>query len=333
MPLNPADIADLAERLERAELGARALTKITDDHPDMDWEDAYAIQNEIRQRKIDSGHRIVGFKAGLTSRAKMRQMGLDKSVYGFLADYFAVAEGGSVATEELIHPKVEPEIAFVLKEPLRGPGCHIGHVLAATDFILPAIEIVDSRYRNYDFDLPSVIADNSSSARFVLGSRAVRPDAVDIRTLGIIMEVNGDAVAYGAAAAVLGHPAASVAMIANQLAQSGEEIPAGAIILTGGITEAISVGAGDHIALHIQALGSVSISMDLRRGRRENMPFAQITLLEGRTEEQKRAVIKKVTQALCEAVDAPPENVRVWIVEVSDTNWGIGGAPVKDLGR
>ena len=259
MSLDPEIIKSLAEHIEHAELEAEAIVKVTAEHPDMDWQDAYDIQWEIRRRKLERGNRMVGFKAGLTSRAKMQQMGIDQSVWGFLADYFAVDDGGTARIDELIHPKVEPEIAFVLGKPLQGPGCHIGSVLAATDFILPAIEIVDSRYRNYDFDLPSVIADNCSSSRFVLGSRAVRPDALDLRTLGVVMEVNGEIVSTGAGAAVLGHPAASVAMIANQLTERGEEIPAGAVILTGGVTEAVAVKTGDHVTVHVQGLGPVSV--------------------------------------------------------------------------
>ena len=146
--LTPDTIAHLAAHLERAELEAFAVDKITDDHPGMDEDDAYAIQHEIRRRKIGRGARIVGYKAGLTSRAKMRQMGVETPSYGFLADYFAVPDGGEVAMAELIHPKVEPELAFVTKAPLRGPSCHMAQVLAATDFVLPAVEIIDSRDAN-----------------------------------------------------------------------------------------------------------------------------------------------------------------------------------------
>jgi 2-oxo-3-hexenedioate decarboxylase len=159
----------------------------------------------------------------------------------------------------MIHPKVEPEIAFVTKAALRGPGCHIGAVLAATDFVLPAIEIIDSRYRDFKFDLKSVIADNCSSARFVVGGRIAAVADVDLRTLGVVMEKNGEIVAMGAGAAVLGHPAAAIAMLANSLAERGEEIPAGSLILSGGITEAVSVAPGDNVTLRIQSLGSTSI--------------------------------------------------------------------------
>ena len=198
-------------------------------------------------------------KAGVTSRAKMKQVGIDTPSYGFLADDFAVPDGGEVVTGELIHPRVEPEFAFVLKRDLEGPGCHVGAVLAATDFVMPALEIIDSRYENFKFDLASVIADNSSSARFVLGGRCRSVDELDLATTGLVMEKNGEPVAFGAGAAVLNHPAAAVALIANLLARRGEKLSAGDVVLTGGVTEAVPVKAGDHVRLRIQDLGSVSV--------------------------------------------------------------------------
>lgn len=259
MNLNEATIAKLAAHLEACELEARDTVKITDEYPEMDWDDAYAIQNAVRQRKIARGTRIVGLKAGLTSQAKMKQMGVTTPVFGYLADYFTVPEGGEVNCKELIHPKVEPEIVFVTKAPLRGPGCHIGAVLAATDFILPGIEVIDSRYRDFKFDLKSVIADNTSASRYVIGGRMRSPAEVDMRTLGLVLEKNGEPVAFGAGAAVVGHPAAAVAMLANHLGARGEEIPAGSMILSGGVTEAVAVGPGDHVSLRMQDMGSVSL--------------------------------------------------------------------------
>ena len=259
MKLDQETIAGLAEHLENAELQAHDVVKITDAHPEMDWDDAYAIQAEILRRKLARGNRVVGLKAGLTSHAKMKQMGVDTPCFGFLVDTFSVADGGEIKVGELIHPKVEPEIAFVLKRALKGPGCHIGAVLAATDFVMPGIEIIDSRYRDFKFDLKSVIADNCSSSRFVLGGQAVPVDELDLRTLGVVMEKNGEIVGIGAGAAVLGHPAAAIAMLANHLGARGEEIPAGTMILSGGVTEAVAVKAGDNVNLRIQSLGSTSV--------------------------------------------------------------------------
>lgn len=262
MALNEQTIERLAEHLENCQLQVRDTPKITDEHPGMDWDDAYAIQDAILARKLSRGARVVGLKAGLTSHAKMRQMGVTDPVFGFLVDDYAVAEGAAVDTRALIHPKVEPEIAFVLKHALKGPGCHIGAVLAATDYVLPGIEVIDSRYRDFKFDLKSVIADNTSAARFVVGGRAVRPEGVDLRTVGVVLEKNGQPVALGAGAAVLGHPAAAIAMLANHLGRRGREIPAGSLILSGGVTEAVAVAAGDSVSLRVQGMGCTNLRFD-----------------------------------------------------------------------
>ncbi|WP_416053213.1 2-oxo-3-hexenedioate decarboxylase [Cupriavidus basilensis] len=259
MHLTQDTIQQLAEHLENAERNREPVRKITDTHPDMDWDDAYAIQDAIRARKQARGTRIAGLKMGLTSFAKMRQMGVTDPVYGFLTDYGACMDGGAIDTASLIHPKVEAEIAFVLKHPLKGPGCHIGDVLAATDFVLPAVEVIDSRYENFRFDLKSVIADNTSSARFVVGGTHRSAEGIDLKNLGVVLEKNGEVVATAAGAAVLGHPASSVAMLANMLGARGRELPAGTFIMTGGVTEAIAVAAGDNITVRYQHLGTVSM--------------------------------------------------------------------------
>ncbi len=259
MNLDTTLIQALAERLETCELQARDTLKVTLDHPEMDWDDAYAIQDEILRRKLARGARVAGLKAGLTSYAKMRQMGVETPIFGFLTDTFLVPDGGDCRHAELIHPKVEPEIVFVTKAPLAGPGCTIAEVLAATDFVLAGIEVIDSRYRDFKFDLKSVVADNCSSSRFVVGGIMREPRDLDLRTTGVVMEKNGRIVSVGAGAAVLGHPANAVAMLADHLGRRGQSIPAGTLILTGGITEAVAVDPGDHVALHMQGMGSVSV--------------------------------------------------------------------------
>ena len=259
MTLDAATIASLARQLEDAETNRAPITKITDAYPDLDWDDAYAIQNAIRQSKVDAGARIAGLKAGLTSKAKMKQMGVEEPVFGFLCDYGAYPDGGEIAMDQFIAPRIEAEIAFVTNAELAGPGCHLGQVLAATEFVMPAVEILDSRYENFRFDLISVVADNTSAAGFVTGGRARQVGDVDLRTLGLVVEKNGKVVEVGAGAAVLGHPAESVAVLANSLARRDEVIPAGTFIMTGGITAAISVERGDNIAVRFQDLGSVSM--------------------------------------------------------------------------
>lgn len=259
MRLDVGTIQKLAEHLEGCELEARDTVKITEAHPGLSFDDAYRVQEEIRRRKLARGGRVVGLKAGLTSRAKMKQMSVEAPVFGFLSDGFVVPDGGEVRVSELIHPKVEPEIVMVTRAPLRGPGCHIAAVLAATDFVLAGLEVIDSRYRDFKFDLPSVVADNCSSSRFAVGGQMTRAAGLDLRTLGVVMEKNGQIVGIGAGAAVLGHPASAVAALANHLGARGEEIPAGAMILTGGVTEAVPVKAGDHVTVRVQHLGAVSL--------------------------------------------------------------------------
>lgn len=259
MTLSDTTLQQLALHLDGCRQQARDTVKITDQHPDMDWEDAYKIQDRILQLHLDRGERVAGLKCGLTSHAKMKQMGVTEPVFGFLVDTFAVAPGDAVDTRALIHPKVEPEIVFVLKQELRGPGCHVGAVLAATDFVMAGIEVIDSRYRDFKFDLKSVIADNTSAARFVVGGRARSVDAVDLRTCGVVLEKNGQPVALGAGAAVLGHPAAAVAALANHLGRRGRSIPAGTMILSGGVTEAVAVAPGDHVQLRVQGMGAVGL--------------------------------------------------------------------------
>lgn len=259
MKLDSKTILALAEHLENAELNARDVTKITDDHPDMDWDDAYAIQDEIRRRKEARGNRTAGLKCGLTSFAKMKQMGVETPVFGFVSDYMSRPDGSEIRVSELIHPKVEAEICIVTKAPLRGPGCHVGTVMAAVDFVLPAVEVIDSRYRDFKFDLKSVIADNTSSSRFVVGGRPRDLDELDLRTLGVVLEINGEVRTMAAGAAVLGHPLAAVAMLANHLGARGQEIPAGTFVMTGGVTEALAVQPGDAVSVRFQDLGTVSM--------------------------------------------------------------------------
>jgi 2-oxo-3-hexenedioate decarboxylase len=259
MTLSTSQIAELAAHLDAAQGENRDVVKITDRYPEMDMQDAYAVQNQILKLKIERGEKVIGLKAGLTSPGKMQQMGVDTPIFGFMTDSYVVQDASEVCIADLIHPKVEPEIAFFTKAPIRGPGCHIGTVLAATDFVMPAIEVIDSRYRDFKFDLVSVIADNTSAARFVVGGKATRVADLDLATLGVVMEKNGRVEMVGAGAAVVGHPATAVAMLANHLAAYGQEIPAGSIILSGGVTEAIAVQAGDSISVQVQELGGVTM--------------------------------------------------------------------------
>jgi 2-oxo-3-hexenedioate decarboxylase len=258
MALDRKIIEKLAKHCEDAEINVKEITKITDDYPEMTYKDAYDIQWAARALKEARGTKIVGMKMGLTSQAKMKQMGVPNPCYGYLADYFACGDNSVIKIDELIHPKIEAEIAFVLKDDLVGPGCHIGDVLAATDFIMPAIEVIDSRYKDFKFDLKSVIADNSSSSRYITGGESKSVQDIDLKTLGVVLQINGETMEVAAGAAVLGHPATSIAMLANMMGERGETLKAGSFILSGAITSAHTVNKGDNITVMFQNLGTLT---------------------------------------------------------------------------
>ena len=239
MALETGTIRKLAEQLEDAELQAYDVTMITADYPDMDWDDAYAIQDEIRRRKEARGSKITGLKAGLTSFAKMKQMGVETPVFGFVADYMGKPDGGEIKTSELIHPKVEAEICIVTKSDLEGPGAPSPRSWRPpTSCCRPS----RSSTRATGTSSSTSRASSPTTPPHPASSSAAEPAAsaeLDLRTLGVVLEKNGEIVATATAAAVLGNPLAAVAMMANHLTARGQLIPAGTFIMTGGVTEAI----------------------------------------------------------------------------------------------
>jgi 2-oxo-3-hexenedioate decarboxylase len=259
LTLTPQDIAHLTDRIAHAQRTATAIPKLTDDFPGMTMADGYAVQLELRRRWLAEGLRQTGWKAGLTSKAKMQQMGVHVPAIGFLMADMARPENSAVRTDDLVHPRVECEVAFVTRKRLAGPQVSRAEVLDATDFVLPAIEIIDSRFSGFKFDLPSVVADNGSSARYVAGGRARDPKDLDLSTLGVVMEKNGEIVTMGASAAVMGHPADAIALLVKVLDELGEELPAGSFVMSGGITEAVAVKPGDSVIARYRELGSVSV--------------------------------------------------------------------------
>lgn len=251
-------IEELVDRVLHAQDHAHTIAKLTRDYPAMSIEDGYRVQDGLRRRWLARGDRIVGLKAGLTSKAKMIQMKVDVPSFGLLAASMARPESSAIAIAELVHPRVEAEIAFLTKDDLSGTDLSIERVLDATEYVIPAVEVIDSRYENFDFDLVSVIADNGSTSRYVTGGRPRRPRDVDLRTTGVVIEKNGEIMTLGASAAVLGHPANAVIMLVEHLARRGEHLPRGSYVMTGGITEAIPVRAGDSVNARFQEMGSVS---------------------------------------------------------------------------
>ncbi|MBM4762580.1 fumarylacetoacetate hydrolase family protein [Bacillus sp. B15-48] len=256
--MNNEQIKQIAEYLLDGEVGIHEVVKVTAEiKPDLTMDEAYLVQEEIVKTKLNEGKKIIGPKMGLTSRAKMKQMGVDEPIYGYVFDYMLIDNGGQVPLSELIHPKVEAEIAFIIGEDIEGPGITGAQVLAATDYILPALEIIDSRYENFNFTLPDVIADNASTSRVVFGTTIKKPEQFELDLVGTTLTINGEIKELGAGAAVLGHPANSVAMLANMLARKGKKVQKGEIILTGGITGAVMLTKGDIVSGKFDGLGEV----------------------------------------------------------------------------
>lgn len=252
-------IKELADYTHQAEKEKREITKITAElYPELSIEDAYLVQEEVVKQKLAEGKKIIGPKMGITSEAKMKQMDVKDPIYGYVFDDMVVNEGDTISMDDYIHPKVEPEIGFILSRDLEGPGITPLDVMRATEYVFPAIEIIDSRYENFNFTLPDVIADNTSAAGAVFGTTVKRPDAVELDVVGVTLAINGEIKALGAGAAVLGHPANSVVRLANMLSEKGEKVKANEPILTGGITAAVRLSPGDYVSAKYGGLGDIS---------------------------------------------------------------------------
>jgi 2-oxo-3-hexenedioate decarboxylase len=249
------DVSELAARLAKAVAGRTAIAPLSDDQPGLDAAAAYAVQAVAREQAGP----LAGWKLGVTSRAKQAQVGVHEPVRGFLASANALDLGEPLVTGALIQPRAEPEIVFILGRDLSGPSVTAADVLAATAGVAAGIEILDSRFLDYRFTLPDVIADNTSAGRFIVGA-PVPPDGIDLRLAGVVLEHNGDVVATAAGAAALGHPAASVAWLVRSLAADGEGLRAGQVVLSGGLTAAVPVRAGDVVVASIDRLGTIELA-------------------------------------------------------------------------
>lgn len=260
--LDADTIEAIADIVDHAQSHRHTIDKITDAHPGMTIDDGYSVQDALLRRWEGRGRRLYGYKAGLTSRAKMIQMNVDVPSFGMLMRDTCDAEGGAISTGALIHPRVEAEIAFVTCKDLRGAYVSAGEIYAATDYVVPALEIIDSRFDKFKFDLPSVVADNASSARFVVGGRSRHPNEVDLEATGVVLEINGEAMAFASSGAVLGHPVHVMQMLVSWLDSRGRILPAGSIVLTGAVTEAFPIKAGDAVCARFQNMGSINIRVE-----------------------------------------------------------------------
>ncbi len=256
-----SDPQDLAAALIEAVASGSAIDALSATAGPFDIATAYQVQDIVvadRIRSHDGG--IAGAKLGLTSAARQRQMNVAGPLYGWLTSDMAVDAGQPLHCDQLIQPRCEPEIAFILRDDLAGSHVTAAQVLAATAVVCPAIDVLDSRFAGYALTLPDVIADNASGAGFVTGGQLTDPAGIDLRMTGVVLEKNCELVATAAGAAVLGHPAASVAWLVRALAARGRGLSAGQVVLSGGLTEAVPVAPGDVIVARFDRLGTIELA-------------------------------------------------------------------------
>ncbi len=244
-------IYERAVMLDGAAVRATAVPQFDIDNT-LSVADAYAIQAASIGLRVERGERRVGVKMGFTSRAKMVQMGLSDVIWGRLTHAMQVEEGGTVDFGRFVHPRVEPEIAFLLKRPLSGEVT-AAEALAAVEAVAPALEIIDSRFQNFKFTLPEVIADNASSSGFVVG--AWHDPHCDFTNLGLMLSIDGRAVQVGSTAAILGHPLRALVAAARLSGAAGEPLEAGSVVMAGGATQAEWIKPGQYVSVDMERLG------------------------------------------------------------------------------
>ncbi|MEU3622746.1 4-oxalocrotonate decarboxylase [Amycolatopsis coloradensis] len=248
------DVREVAEAL----LSGEEREPLTDAWPDLDVDTAYEIQDEALRLRQARGETVIGVKLGLTSQAMRQSMGVDSPLLAWLTDAMVLPAG--VPVPSLIHPRAEPELAFVLGKRLSGPGVTAATAMAAVDRVHGGIEIIDSRYRDYRFALPDAVADNGFSAYFTLGPVGAVPSELDLSLEAALVEVDGAIVDTATGAAVLGHPAEALALAANALGARGLALEPGWIVLTGGMTDAVELRPGSRVAAHFSHLGSITLA-------------------------------------------------------------------------
>ncbi len=248
----------LAQQLDSAASQAQAIEQLSAQGYTLSLQEAYAVQSRsVAQRKA-RGESQVGIKMGFTSRAKMIQMGVEDMIWGPLTDAMMIDDGGELDFSAFVHPRVEPEIAFLLKRPLSG-GMTLPQVMSAVEAVAPALEIIDSRYQNFKFSLEDVVADNCSSSGFVVGAWQHCDQAID--NLGMVLEFDGRAVQIGSSAAILGNPYRSLVAAARVAGEAGVTLEAGSIVLAGASTAAEALRPGVHVRVKTEQLGCAEFSV------------------------------------------------------------------------
>ena len=254
-------IEELAARVDAAAQRGETIAQLTLDEATMTVDEAYEIQEASVAQRLMRGESLVGMKMGLTSRAKMEQVGVHEPIYGRLTSGMVIADGATIALDGRCHPRIEPEIAFVMKRDIDGPVTD-AQAAAAVDGVCAAMEIIDSRYRDFRFTLPDVVADNTSASGVILGPLMKRVEDVALGNLGIVMEVNGAPKEIGTSAAIYDHPMRALVELIRMLARRGKGLKAGQIVLAGAATAAVSLAPGDHVRAYVDELGSVEVFVD-----------------------------------------------------------------------
>lgn len=251
-------VADAAGRLLRAYEKRTPIAPLVEDFPDATVTDAYRIQQEQVRQWVAAGDEVKGHKVGLASLAMQRQMGVHQPDYGHLLAGMFHLEHLPIDPSGYLQPRIEPEIAFVLGRSLSGPGVTVAEAMRAVDFVVPALEIVDSRIRDWRISIVDTIADNASSGGVVLGSRPTKLDAVDLRTVGCTFHINGACVGTGAGGAVLGSPINALVWLANTVGPLGITLEPGHVVLPGSMTRAEPISPGDTVVAAMGELGTVT---------------------------------------------------------------------------
>jgi 2-keto-4-pentenoate hydratase len=252
-------ILEIAEALLRAESTHNTIPPLSETYPGINADDAYQVQQVVLERKLGGGRKVVAKKVGLTSKAMQQMFGVDQPDYGQILDNMIIQDGASFRAAELIQPRIEPELAFLLKRDLKGPGITAQQVVEATDYVFPALEVIDSRIRDWKIKLVDTISDNASSARVVTGQARRPAQGVDLPKVVMVFEKNGQEIGRATGEAVLGSPANAVAWLANKLAEYGTVIKAGEFVMPGAFTAATPVQAGDVVRATVTGIGSVTV--------------------------------------------------------------------------
>lgn len=259
MSLNSERIQAYGDELYQALRARETVAPLTEREAEIGIDDAYHISMALLERRKADGERVIGKKIGVTSRAVQDMLNVRQPDFGYLTDHMLHGNGEALPiSEQLIAPRAEGEVAFVLKHELVGPGVTNAEVLAATDYVMPCFEIVDSRIRDWQIRIQDTVADNASCGLFVLGDQIVDPRDVDLVTCGMVMERDGEVVSTGAGAAALGSPVSCVAWLANTLGEYGIRLEAGEVILSGSLVPLLPVQAGQSMHLSIGGIGTAS---------------------------------------------------------------------------